>query len=100
MMVDYRRYFHQYPEVSNKEVNTCTYITRELQKLGLSPQSFTGKDVYGSMLNDTIDPTIIAAQVITQLQTIISHSLHPLENAVISIGELKAGAQHKQRLKQ
>jgi len=230
-MVDYRRHFHQYPEVSYDEVNTRLYIIKELEKLELKPYTFSGKDVaveiagiqpgktviiradmdalpvleetglpfsskiegvmhacghdghmaillglihyfkahpdkivgkirflfqhaeedvpagaievvksgglknadaifgfhlweplelgkigvrsgptmagcdkftltifgsggHGSMPNETVDPTIIAAQFITQLQTIVSRSLHPLEQAVISIGELKSGTNY------
>ncbi|MGE7835459.1 M20 metallopeptidase family protein [Viridibacillus arvi] len=231
IMVNYRRHFHQYPEVSYDEINTRKYIIKELEKLELKPFTFSGKDVaveiagqqpgktviiradmdalpvfeetglpfsskidgvmhacghdghmaillglihyfkehpdkiigkirflfqhaeedvpagaievvksgglkdadaifgfhlweplelgkigvrsgptmagcdkftltifgnggHGSMPNETVDPTIIAAQFITQIQTIISRSLHPLEQAVISIGELKSGTNY------
>lgn len=228
-MVDYRRHFHQYPEVSHEEVKTREFIKRELMLLGLTPFSFSGKDVavnlqgtksgkmvairadmdalqveeetdlpfssknkgvmhacghdghmgillglvhffvenrerwsgtirfifqhaeeavpggandivknnglegveaifgyhlwqplptgtigvrsgpvmagadkfririfgkggHGSMPNETVDPTLLAAQAITQIHTIVSRSLHPLDQAVVSIGELKSGS--------
>ena len=53
-----------------------------------------GKGGHGSMPNETIDPTIIVAEFIMQLQTIVSRVLHPLENAVISIGEIQSGSSY------
>ncbi|MCM3569393.1 M20 family metallopeptidase [Neobacillus mesonae] len=50
-----------------------------------------GKGGHGSMPNETVDPTLIASLAIVQIHTIISRSLHPLEQAVVSIGELKSG---------
>ncbi|WP_338754449.1 amidohydrolase [Bacillus sp. FJAT-52991] len=50
-----------------------------------------GKGGHGSMPNETIDPTLIASLAIIQIHTIISRSLHPLAQAVVSIGELKSG---------
>ncbi len=51
-----------------------------------------GKGGHGSMPNETVDPTLIAAMAIMQIHTIVSRSLNPIEPAVISIGELKSGS--------
>lgn len=50
-----------------------------------------GKGGHGSMPNETIDPTLIAATAIMQIHTIVSRSMDPVEPAVVSIGELKSG---------
>ncbi|MHA6259135.1 M20 metallopeptidase family protein [Sporosarcina sp. CAU 1771] len=55
--------------------------------------SFTilGKGGHGSMPDETIDPTLVISHVITQLHSIISRSLSPKEQAVLSIGTLNSG---------
>lgn len=55
--------------------------------------SFTilGKGGHGSMPDETIDPTLVISHVITQLHTIISRSLPPKEQAVLSVGTLNSG---------
>jgi amidohydrolase len=37
-LIQWRRHFHQYPELSNQEVNTSAYIVAHLKKLGLDVQ--------------------------------------------------------------
>lgn len=37
-IVDLRRYFHQYPELSNREFKTSARIAEELRKMGLEPE--------------------------------------------------------------
>lgn len=46
---------------------------------------------HGSMPHLTTDSIVIAAHLVTQLQTIVSRSLNPLEPAVISVGQIHAG---------
>ena len=49
------------------------------------------KGGHGSMPHQTIDPTLIAAQIILALNTIVSRNLDPLELAVVSIGSVHTG---------
>lgn len=58
--------------------------------------SFTilGKGGHGSMPDETVDPTLVISHVITQLHTIISRSLPPKEQAVLSIGKLNSGTNY------
>ena len=44
------------------------------------------------MPNQTIDPIIIASQIITLLQTIISRNINPVEKALISITKIHGGS--------
>lgn len=53
-----------------------------------------GKGGHGAMPHETVDPTLVAAHLITQLHSIISRTLNPLDQAVLSIGELKAGSSY------
>jgi amidohydrolase len=38
-VVDWRRHFHQYPELSNREEQTARRVAEELRKLGLQPRT-------------------------------------------------------------
>jgi amidohydrolase len=51
----------------------------------------TGKGGHAAMPQTTNDPVIIAAQIITALQTIVSRNVDPVEQAVISITYVRAG---------
>jgi len=42
-LINWRRYLHQYPELSNREYKTAAYITARLQKLGLEVRTGVGK---------------------------------------------------------
>lgn len=51
-----------------------------------------GKGGHGAMPHQTVDPVVIAGQVISAFQSIVSRNLDPLESAVISITQLDAGS--------
>ncbi len=38
-VIDWRRHFHQYPELSNREEQTARRVAEELRKLGLQPRT-------------------------------------------------------------
>ncbi|MFC3860283.1 M20 family metallopeptidase [Deinococcus antarcticus] len=50
-----------------------------------------GKGGHGAMPHQTIDPVVIAAQVILALQTIVSRTLDPMDTAVVTVATLEAG---------
>ncbi len=50
-----------------------------------------GKGGHGAMPHQTVDAVVVAAQVVTALQTIVSRNVAPLESAVVTIGKLHAG---------
>jgi amidohydrolase len=50
-----------------------------------------GKGGHGAMPHQTVDSVVVAAQVVTALQTIVARNVDPLEAAVVTIGELHAG---------
>lgn len=60
-----------------------------------SPDEFTirikGKGGHASMPHQTIDALLVGAQIVVALNTIVSRSVDPMEQAVISIGVFKAG---------
>ena len=50
-----------------------------------------GRGGHGAHPYQTIDPIIVAAQLITALQTIVSRNVHPIESAVVSLGHIHSG---------
>lgn len=68
--------------------------TRPGPLMGASDRIFLtvrGRGAHGSEPENGIDAIVIAAQVITALQTIVSRSVSPLDAAVITIGVIRGG---------
>lgn len=61
-----------------------------------SPDEFEveiiGKGGHAASPHLTIDPIVLAAQVITQFQTVVSRSVPPTEPAVVTVGRVRAGS--------
>jgi amidohydrolase len=51
-----------------------------------------GKGGHGAAPHQTIDPIVAAAQVINNLQTIVSRNVDPLETAVVTVASIHAGS--------
>ncbi len=52
-----------------------------------------GNGGHGSMPAQTVDPVVIAAHIVTRLQTIVSREVPPDQSVVITVGKLHAGTQ-------
>ena len=46
------------------------------------------------MPHQTIDPIVIASQIINAIQTIVSRSIDPVDKALVSITKINAGSAH------
>ncbi|MCT4507672.1 MAG: amidohydrolase [Tepidibacter sp.] len=53
-----------------------------------------GKGGHGAVPHLSVDPIVIASQVINNMQSIISRRISPLESAVISFGSINGGKSH------
>ena len=51
-----------------------------------------GRGAHGSMPQAAVDPVVLAAAIVTRLQTIVSREIQPGEPAVLTIGSIQAGA--------
>jgi len=51
-----------------------------------------GKSAHGARPHEGIDAVVLAAEVITTLQTVISRGLDPVDPAVMTIGKIEGGA--------
>jgi amidohydrolase len=52
----------------------------------------TGKGGHAAAPHSTVDPVVMAAQVINEFQTVISRTVDPTEPAVLTVGRVQAGS--------
>jgi hippurate hydrolase len=53
-----------------------------------------GRGGHGAAPDTTIDPIVIAARLVLDLQTIVSREMKPIEPAVITVGSIHGGSKH------
>jgi hippurate hydrolase len=53
-----------------------------------------GKGGHGAAPQVSIDPVVIAARIVIDLQTIVSRELDPLDAAVVTVGSIHGGTKH------
>ncbi|SDB44396.1 M20 aminoacylase family protein [Belnapia rosea] len=51
----------------------------------------TGKGAHGAMPHQGNDPVVVAAQIVTALQSIVARNVEPAESGVITIGQIQGG---------
>lgn len=53
-----------------------------------------GQGAHGASPHMSVDPVVMAAMLVMELQTIVSRSLNPLDAAVVTVGAIKGGTKH------
>ncbi len=53
-----------------------------------------GKGGHGAKPHSSVDPVVVAAHVITSLQTLVSRRVDPIEPAVVTVGSIHGGTKH------
>ncbi len=53
-----------------------------------------GRGGHGAWPHQTVDPVVIAAQLVLALQTIVARKTNPLSPAVVSVGSIHGGSKH------
>ena len=53
-----------------------------------------GRGGHGAAPDTTIDPIVIAARLVLDLQTIVSREIKPIDPAVITVGSIHGGSKH------
>jgi hippurate hydrolase len=53
-----------------------------------------GKGGHGAAPHLTIDPVVVAARIVLDLQTIVSRETNPLDPAVVTVGSIHGGTKH------
>lgn len=56
--------------------------------------TINGRGGHGAYPHTTVDPIVIAARLILDLQTIVSREIKPIEPAVITVGSIESGTKH------
>ena len=56
--------------------------------------SCKGKGGHGAAPHTTIDPIVLAARIILDLQTIVSRETNPLDPCVVTVGSIHGGTKH------
>ncbi|MFI9389064.1 amidohydrolase [Kutzneria sp. NPDC052558] len=79
--------------VTNIPAGVIGYATGPVMSAMDSVQvTLHGRGGHGSMPDQTIDPVLMAANVVTRLQGIVAREVPPAETAVVTVGRLRAGA--------
>ena len=53
-----------------------------------------GSGGHGAMPHTTVDPIVLSARIILDLQTIVSREINPVKPAVVSVGSVQGGTRH------
>ena len=54
--------------------------------------TITGKGGHAAYPHQSVDPVVVAAQVITALQTVVARNVNPIDTAVVTVGQIHAGS--------
>jgi hippurate hydrolase len=53
--------------------------------------TITGRGAHGAMPHDGVDPIVIAAQIVSALQSVVARNVNPLEAGVLTIAHINGG---------
>ncbi len=53
-----------------------------------------GEGGHGALPDQTIDPVVLAARMVVDIQTIVSREISPLQPAVVTVGSIHGGTRH------
>jgi hippurate hydrolase len=53
-----------------------------------------GKGGHGAAPHTTVDPVVLAARIVLDLQTIVSREINPTDPAVVTVGSIHGGTKH------
>lgn len=79
------------------QLETGTAAIKKGPIMGASDRIFInikGKSSHGSAPEDGVDAVVIAANVVSAMQTIVSRNVGPLDSTVISIGKINGGSRY------
>ena len=86
---DYQLAIHDHAELSVGEVGFCDGFS--MAAVDMLNITFYGKGGHGAAPQQCIDPILLSAQFITEIQSIISRNLSPNEPAIITVGAINGG---------
>jgi len=89
---DYALALHSSPELPTGQIGyTSGFALANTDSIDISIRGVGG---HGAYPQATKDPVVIAAYVITALQTIVSRETNPLDSVVVTVGSIHGGTKH------
>jgi len=89
---DYALAIHVSPNLSSEQVGILAgYTMANVDSIDIE---ITGKGGHGAIPQNTIDPIVIAARLVLDLQTIDSREIKPIDPVVVTVGSIHAGTKH------
>ena len=93
--IEWRRHFHQYPELSNRETKTAAYIAEQLESLGLKVQTGIAKTgVVGLLETGKPGPVIALRADIDALPVTERNSLPFASKEITTFNGQQTGVMH------
>lgn len=86
---NYQLAIHDHAELQVGEVGFCDEY--EMAAVDMLNITIYGKGGHGAAPQKCIDPVLLAAQYITEIQSIISRNLSPIDPGVITVGAINGG---------
>ena len=86
---NYQLAVHDHAELQVGEVGFCDEY--EMAAVDMMNITIYGKGGHGAAPQKCIDPVLLSAHYITEIQSIISRSLPPIESGVITVGAINGG---------
>ena len=84
-VIEWRRHFHQYPELSNRELNTAKYIAKHLKKIGLEVQEGVAKTGVVALLKGKKPGKVVALRADIDALPVTERNNLPFKSNVKSI---------------
>ncbi len=89
---DYAVALHVAPDMPTGTVSTMPgYQQANVDSVDIT---IKGRGGHGAYPETTIDPIVIAARLVTDLQTIVSREIRPIDPAVVTVGSIHGGTKH------
>lgn len=89
---DFALAIHVSPNLSSQQVGILSgYTMANVDSIDIE---ITGKGGHGAIPQNTIDPIVIAARLVLDLQTIDSREIKPIDPVVVTVGSIHAGTKH------
>lgn len=89
---DYAVALHVGNDLETGKVAICPgYIGANVDSVDITVR---GRGGHGAAPHTTVDPVVLAARLVLDLQTIVSRELKPTEPAVVTVGSIHGGTKH------
>ncbi len=89
---DYAIALHAANDLRAGKVSTCPgFFGANVDSVDITVR---GRGGHGAAPHTTVDPIVIAAKLVLDLQTIVSRELKPTEPAVVTVGSIHGGTKH------